>query len=78
VVERAIQAEQHFLRDVIGIVLVPRMHQRPAVHGRLAAAQQLVPRRDVAGPSALHERIDRVVQLPGIAHPRSEVAPRVE
>src|SRR5437016_2064368 len=75
-VQSGVQTDQHLLRDFVRVVRVAGVHQRPAVHGRMAASQQLVPGSGVAGLGAPHEGGHCIVQLPGVAQPVSGVTPR--
>jgi hypothetical protein len=75
-VESTVQQDEYLLGDVIGIVSVARVQQRPAINGRMALPHQGISGRGVSRLRARYKRAHHLVKLAGIAQPRSGVVPR--
>ena len=71
------QADQNFLGDVVRVVRVACLPQRPPVDLLKAAAYELIERLLVAGLGAANQRCYRVVQALDLAQAGSGCVPSI-
>ena len=69
--EPGVEPHQHVLRDLLGVVGVARLHQRPAVDGRVAPGEQGLAGGGVPGLRPRHEVTDVLLETLGFAQPGS-------